>query len=204
VRIRFCDETDFGFGWIVEEFLQRASHVLVVGGRVWLVDPLEAEGVDERVRAAGEPAGVVQLLDRHERDCEAFAERLGVPHHVVPRAPIQGAPFEFLDIRKSRKWDEVALWWPERRVLVCADAVGTVPELRVGGERLALHPILRLAPPRRSLSGLEPRHILSGHGEGVHGDEAAPALREALATARRRLPRAWWQGLRATVRNRRR
>jgi hypothetical protein len=203
VRVRFCDETDFGFGWIVEEFLQRCSHALVVDSRVWLVDPLEAEGVDERVRAAGEPAGVIQLLDRHNRDCRAFAERFGVPNHVVPREPIGGAPFEFPLVRDARKWKEVALWWPERRVLVCADAVGTVPELRVGGERLALHPVLRLTPPRRQLAGLDPRHILSGHGEGVHGDEAAPALREALTTARRRLPRAWWQGLRATIRNRR-
>jgi hypothetical protein len=201
VRIRFCDETDFGFGWIVEEFLQRCSHVLVVDGRVWLIDPVEGDGVDERVRAAGEPAGVIQLLDRHNRDCRAFAEGLGVPHHVVPRESIGGAPFEFTVIREARKWKEVALWWAEPSILVCADAVGTVPELRVAGERLALHPLIRLTPPRESLGHLEPRHVLSGHGEGVHGDEAAPALREALATARRRLPRAWWQGLRGTIRN---
>jgi hypothetical protein len=202
VRIRFCDELPFAFGWIVEEFLQRCSHALVVDGRVWLIDPLEADGVDERVRAAGEPAGVIQLLDRHNRDCATFAERLGVPHHVVPFEPVAGVPFEFLPVRKSRGWTEVGLWWSRERVLACGDAVGTVPELRVGQERLALHPVLRLAPPRRSLGGLEPRHILSGHGEGVHGEDAAPALREALATARRRLPQAWLQGLVATVRNR--
>ena len=189
---------------MVEEFLQRCSHALVVDGRVWLLDPLDADGVEERVRAAGEPAGVIQLLDRHDRDCAAFAERLGVPHHVVPREPIAGAPFEFLLVRKSRFWKEVALWWPEHRVLACGDALGTVPELRVGGERLALHPLLRLVPPRRRLGGVEPRHVLAGHGEGVHGEEAAPAVREALATARRRLPRAWWQGFRATVRGQRR
>ena len=202
MEVRFCDETEFGFGWVVEEFLQRCSHALVADGRVWLVDPLEADGVDERLRAAGDPAGVIQLLDRHNRDCSAFAERFGVPHHVVPRAPVDGAPFEFLLVRDSRGWKEVALWWRERRLLACGDAVGTVPELRVAGERLALHPVLRLAPPRGALGGLEPLHILGGHGEGVHGDEAAPALREALATARRRLPAAWWQGFRATIRSR--
>jgi hypothetical protein len=202
VRVRFCDETHFGFGWIVEEFLQRCSHALVVDGRVWLVDPVDAEGVEERVRAAGEPAGVIQLLDRHERDCAAFAERYSVPHHVVPRDPIEGAPFVFRDVRRSRLWDEVALWWADPAVLVCADAVGTAPALRVAGERLALHPLLRLAPPRRSLGDLEPRHVLCGHGEGVHGDEAAPALREALATARRRIPKAWLQVLRAVMRRR--
>ena len=202
MKIRFCDELPFGFGWIVEEFLQRCSHALVVKGRVWLVDPLAGDGVDERVRAAGEAAGVIQLLDRHNRDCRALAERFGVGHYVVPSEPVAGAPFEFLSVRKSRAWNEVALWWPQERVLACGDAVGTVPELRVDGERLALHPVLRVAPPGRALGSLEPRHILSGHGEGVHGDEAAPALREALATARRRLPRAWLQGLVATVRNR--
>ena len=201
MRIRFCDETGFAFGWIVEEFLQRCSHALVVDGRVWLIDPLEADGVEERVRASGEPAGVIQLLDRHNRDCAAFAERFGVTHHSVPREPVAGAPFTFLPVRDGRTWKEVALWWPEERVLACGDAVGTVPELRVGGEPLALHPVLRLAPPR-SLGTVEPRHVLSGHGEGLHGDHAAAAVREALRTARRRLPRAWWQGLRATIRNR--
>jgi hypothetical protein len=203
VEVRFCDEFEAGFGWFVEEFLQRCSHALVVDGRVWLVDPLNGDGVEERVRAAGEPAGVIQLLDRHDRDCQTFAERLGVAHHVVPREPLGGAPFTFLPVRRSRFWKEVALWWPERHVLACGDAVGTVPELRVAGERLALHPMLRLAPPRR-LGDVEPEHVLCGHGEGVHGDDAAAAVREALTTARRRLPRAWWQGLVATLRNRRR
>jgi hypothetical protein len=196
MQVRFCDETPFGFGWIVDEFLQRCSHALVVDGRVWLVDPLEGDGVEERVRAAGEPGGVIQLLDRHDRACRAFAARLGVRHHVVPRAPIDGPPFEFLGVRKTPFWKEVALWWPEEQVLACGDALGTVPELRVAGELLALHPLLRPFPPRR-LAAVEPRHVLAGHGEGVHGDEAAPAVREALATARRRLPRAWAQGARA-------
>ena len=37
---------------------------------------------------------------------------------------------------------------------------------------------------------------ICGHGAGVHGPETPAALREALATARRRLPRAWIGGLR--------
>jgi hypothetical protein len=198
LRVRFCDEFELGFGWIVDEFLVRCSHALVVNGRVWLVDAVDGEGVEDRVSAAGEPAGVIQLLDRHNRDCEVLAERFGVPHHQVPRMRIGLAPFEFLSVRDGRFWSEVALWWPEERVLVCADALGTVPAQRVGGERLALHPLLRIAPPRR-LGGLNPGRVLCGHGEGVH-DDAAAAVEEALATARRRLLRAWWQGLRATLR----
>jgi hypothetical protein len=201
--LRPCDELEFAFGWIADEFLQRCSHALVDRGRVWLVDPVDGEGIEERVRAAGDPAGVIQLLNRHNRDCAALASRLDVPHHVVPHAPIEPAPFEFRIVRDGRWWKEVALWWPERRLLACGDALGTVPGYRGGEERLALHPLLRLAPPRGALSGLEPLHVLCGHGEGVHGEEAAPAVREALATARRRLPRAWLEGARATVRARR-
>jgi hypothetical protein len=36
---------------------------------------------------------------------------------------------------------------------------------------------------------LTPRHVLCGHGEGIHGEEAAFHLEEALATSRRRIPR---------------
>ena len=186
--IRLCDETDFGFGWIREEFLRRTSHALVAEGRVWLVDPVDEEGVEERVRAAGDPAGVIQLLDRHARDCASLAERLGVPHHVVPRMPVPGAPFEWRVVRDGRGWREVALWWPEHAVLVCGDALGTVGYFVTRDERLGVHPLLRPMPPRATFEGLTPRHVLCGHGEGVHV-EATAALEEALATARRRLPR---------------
>jgi hypothetical protein len=185
--VRFCDEGEFGFGWIRDEFMERCSHALVGGGRVWLLDPLEGEGVEERVRGLGEPAGVIQLLDRHERDCAAFAERLGVPHHVVPRMPVPGAPFEFRVVRDRRRWREVALWWPEAQVLACADALGTARYYRAGDERLAVHPLLRAVPPRDPYQGLALGHVLCGHGEGVHEDATA-ALEEALRTARRRIP----------------
>jgi hypothetical protein len=186
----------------VDEFLFRCSHALVAGGRVWVVDPVDGEGVEERVREAGEPAGVIQLLDRHKRDCAALAARLGVPRHVVPRGPVAGAPFEFLHVLRGPLWKEVALWWPEPRVLVCADALGTVRAARVGDERIAVHPYLRPFPPRR-LGEVEPRHVLCGHGEGLHGEDATVAVRHALATARRRAPRAWWQGVQALARRRR-
>jgi hypothetical protein len=185
LTVRFCDEFGAGFGWIVEEFLERCSHALTAAGRVWPVDPVVTGGVEERVRSAGEPAGVIQLLDRHGRDCAELSRRLGIPHHVIPRDPIPDAPFEFLVIRDGRFWKEVALWWPEARVLVCADALGTSRYYRARGERIAVHPLLRLVPPRRQLGTLRPERILCGHGEGIH-DEAEPALREALRTARRR------------------
>jgi hypothetical protein len=186
--VRFCDEPDFGFGWIAAEPapLERCSHALSAGGKVWLFDPVDGEGVDERVRALGEPAGVVQLLDRHARDCASFARRLGVPLHRVPLLHVPDAPFRPLVVIRNRYWEEIAIWWQERHVLVCADALGTASYYRARGERLAVNPLLRLFPPSR-LGGLEPAHVLCGHGEGVH-ERAADAVHEALAHSGRRLP----------------
>ena len=194
--MRFCDEGNFGFGWLdQDDRLRRASHALAAEGGVWLVDPVVWPEAEARVRQLGEPRGVVQLLDRHERDCADVAERLGVPHHVVPRAPIEGAPFELLPVSGWRLWREVALWWPGRRVLVVADALGTVGYFRAPGERLGVHPLLRLRPPR-ALRLVFPEHVLTGHGAGVHAD-AARTLHRALATSRRRLPAALWSAFRA-------
>lgn len=185
--IRFVDELDVGFGWTESESLSRTSHALAVDGRVWLTDAIAGEGVEERIRELGEPAGVIQLLDRHGRDCAALAARLGVPHHVVP-ASLHETPFRFLPVRRGRWWKEVALWWPERRILVCADALGTVPFFRAGDEPAGLHPFLRLKPPR-ALAELGVEHLLVGHGEGIHGPAAGAAVDEAVRTGRRRLPR---------------
>ena len=189
MQVRFCDEFECGFGWITGEpaWLRRASHALAVDGRVWLTDPLDGEGVEERVRALGEPAGVIQLIDRHNRDSELVAERLGVPLHRVPFGGVPGSPFVTLGVLRLPAWREVALWWPERRVLVCADALSTLRPYRAPGEMLAVHPFLRLTPPRK-LARLAPEHVLVGHGEGIHGNDAADALERALAGSRRRLP----------------
>jgi len=195
MEARFCDETDFGFGWIAPQpaSMLRASHALADGGRVWLLDPVECEGVDERIRALGEPAGVIQLLDRHARDCVALAERYGVPLHVTPYDGVPESPFEALEVVRIPRWKEVALWWPERRVLAVGDALGTLRYFRAPGEELGVHPLLRLTPPR-ALGRLDPEHVLCGHGRGVHGPAAGAALREALAGSRRRTP-AWLVGL---------
>jgi hypothetical protein len=197
VKIRICDEWESGLGWIAPEpaFLERASHALACEGRVWLVDPIDGQGVEEGVRRLGEPAGVIQLLDRHERDGPALAERLRVPLHRVPDIELAGSPFVVVPVVRLPGWREVALWWPDERVLACADVLGTAAYYRGPGERLAVHPLLRLAPARR-LATLRPEHVLCGHGEGIHGPEAALALEEALATARRNAPRWLWHQLR--------
>jgi hypothetical protein len=202
VPLRF-DEFEHGIGWSLEgERLPRTSHAVVAGGRVWLTDVVDGPGLDERIRTLGEPGAVVQLLDRHNRDCAAVAGRLGVPLHVTPFTDVPGAPFLAFPIIRQRFWKEIALWFAEPRVLVFADALGSLSYFRAPGEPFAVHPLLRLTPPRRALAGLEPEHILFGHGPGFHGREAPNALSAALSTARRRLPQAWLQSLRATVRRR--
>ena len=170
--------------WIEDEFMERCSHALVAETGTWLIDPVDNSRIDELEGVAG----VIQLLGRHNRDCARIARRLGVRHHVLPDAPIP--PFRFMRVGRN----EVALWWPERRVLACGDALGTARYYRAGDERLAVHPLLRLRPPRFDV---EPAVILCGHGPGVV-DAADSALREALSTSRRRIPgqvaaavRAW-------------
>jgi hypothetical protein len=197
VGVRIVDESDVGFGWIESARMQRTSHALVAAGRVWLTDPIEGAGVEERVRVLGEPAGVIQLLDRHTRDSAAFAARLGVPLHIAPAA-LPGSPFELRPVLRNRWWREVALWWPECRVLVCADALGTVPFFCAGEEPVGVHPFLRLRPPQ-SLRGLGAEQLLVGHGEGLHGDGTAAAVDDALRCARRRIPR-WLAGVPQIVR----
>jgi hypothetical protein len=203
LRVRFVDEFAHGFGWMAEEVLGRTSHAVLAGGRVWVTDPVDGEGIDERIRALGDPGGVVQLLDRHERDCAAVAGRLDVSLHVTPFAGVPGAPFDVLPIVRRKRWQEVAVWFPEERTLVCADALGSVGYFRAAGEPFGVHPLLRLRPPKRALGGLDPHHLLFGHGAGYHGEDGRGALREALRTSRRRLPaalvRALGSGLRRSA-----
>ncbi len=184
----FCDEFEAGFGWKAKEKLRRTSHALLSRGEIWIFDPVLWEPALERARELGEPAGVVQLLDRHKRDAAEVAAALGVPHYTAPDE-LPTSPVEVVPLVDSRFWKEVAAWLPEIQALVVADALGTVGYFRAKGEPIGVHPLLRLRPPK-ALGRLEPRHILCGHGAGVHGEEAPAALREALGTARRRLPRA--------------
>ena len=184
---RIVDELSFGFGWLIRERYGRTSHALADGGRVWLVDPVDVDGLDERIAALGEPAAVIQLLDRHNRDSASVARRLAVPHHRVPGS-LPGSPFEVRRIVRIPRWHEVALWWPDRRTLVCADALGTLRYFTAGGGAIAVHPFLRLRPPG-SLRGLAPQHVLVGHGRGLHGATAAEDVERAFATARTGLPR---------------
>ena len=194
------DEQEDGFGWAVDEPLERTSHALRVDGRVWLIDPVDAPELADRIRALGEPAGVLQLLDRHNRDGAAWSARLGVPL-VRAFESVAGTPFRALPVCDNRFWREVALWEPESRTLLCADVLGTLEFFRAGDERIGMHPLLRVAPPR-SLLSVAPERVLVGHGGGIHQDAAA-AVHDAVGNARRRIPAALASAVRAVRSGRR-
>src|SRR5690606_19016722 len=86
-------------------------------------------------------------------------------------------------------WKETALWWPQQRLLVVAEIVGTHPIADAGGTGVGMHPFLRALPPK-SIRGYEPEHLLVGHGPPVHGPGAATGLERAYARSRRDIPRA--------------
>lgn len=202
MALRFCDELPFGLGWYDDEdVLRRTSHALADGAGVWLVDPVDAADAESRWRRLGEPRGVVQLLSRHNRDAERLASRLDVPLHRVPGKSLDGAPFRFLRVPTMPGWHEVALWWPERRALAVGDALGTLGYFLAADERIGVHPLLRVRPPR-ALAGLPAEHVLCGHGAGLHGPEAPVEVERALRTARRRLPAAWLGAVRHWTRRR--
>jgi hypothetical protein len=187
MTFRFCDDLGpHGFGWLAEEAATRTSHALAADGKVWLVDALDWPEAIDRALALGEPAGVIQLLDRHNRDCAALAARFGVPHLVVPDA-VAGSPFEVVPVMRRKHWRESALWWTATRTLVVADALGSNRFYTGGQAPIGVHVLLRLRPPK-ALTALEPERVLVGHGEGVLEPDAADALGDALRTSLRSLP----------------
>ena len=180
-------EHELGLTWVEDDPLQRAAHALTDGDRVWFVDPFDDPAALERATALGAPAGVVQLLDRHNRDCVAIAARLGVPHLTVPVA-LPGTPFVARPIVRNPLWKEAALWWPERAALVVAEVLGTAPAWTLDAGPVGVHPMRRLLPPT-DLLDLAPSHLLVGHGPPLHGPQTARAMRESIARSRRDTPR---------------
>ncbi len=195
------DEFGGGFSWLAhpEEKMQRASHAVRTDSGVWLLDPVDAEGLDDRVTAHGGVAGVAILLNRHERDAAEIANRHDVPVTRPPgidrdvAAPTEdvtdglpGTDFTFLTVQDGLPWQEVGLW--DGSTLVVPESLGTNAFSRVGDERVGLNVGARLFLPRH-LAEYEPGQLLVGHGRPLLED-ATPSLHDAVANARRRLPGA--------------
>jgi hypothetical protein len=182
------EEHEVGSSWSQRESMLRGSHALVSEGRVWLVDPVDSGDDVDRAIAGNEPVGVIQLLDRHNRDCAAVAERLGVPHLRLP-GTLPGSPFTPFSVIDRPKWREVGLWWPEQNALVVSEAIGTVKALAVADTGISVHPFLRLTPPGALREYTDVRHLLPGHGEPLHGSDTGKKIQSALDRSRTDLPR---------------
>jgi hypothetical protein len=174
-----------GLTWVETTGMRRAAHALRSDGRVWLIDPFEDEVALSAVTELGSPAGVIQLLDRHNRDCGPIAQRLEVPLLRLP-AEVSDSPFAVIPVISRPWWREVALWWEAERALVIAEAVGTAPAFTLG-RRVGLHPMLRLRPPKGPLTAQSPERLLVGHGAALESGAAA-AIRDALSGALADIP----------------
>ena len=172
MTFRFCDDRGrHGFSWIVEEPMTRTSHALATHDGVWLVDPVDWPEAIERAASLGPPAGVIQLLDRHNRD---GARTRRAARGATSRGPGVAAGDA---VRGDRGQAREAL--AGDRTLVAASSgrsSSPTPRRRTASSRSATTGrastrVLRLTPPRR-LRAYEPEHLLVGHGEGVHGPDA--------------------------------
>jgi len=206
------DRWDRGISWTLAEEvgeMHRTSHAIETDDGLWVIDPVDAPGLDDELAELGEVAGVTLLLDRHKRDAAAVARRHDVPVSLPEplsavadeldaeterySRTLADTEFRTITVVDNRFWHEVALYDRDRGTLIVPEAVGTAEFFRTGTERLGVHPALRLFPPRTALGGLSPDSVHVGHGPGVF-DDAANALRVALARSRKSAPK-YYAGL---------
>jgi hypothetical protein len=172
----------------------RASSAIVVDAGTLVVDPVDGDGLDALLSGLPSVIGVVTLLDRHQRDAAAVAERLGAPRLTPIALGGSGVAVDGVEERsvfERRSWREALLWLPDRRLLVCAETLGTAGfDLARRGDLLGMHPFARLQPPRAAFAGLDPEVIAVGHGPPLDHD-ASKSMRDVLRRARRQLPQSW-------------
>ena len=184
------------FSWMLgpSDPASRASAAVVLDAGTVLIDPVDSPELAARLEPLPGVVGVVTLLDRHQRDASALAERLGAPR-LTPRAlGGVGVALEGVEERtvfERDRWHEALLWLPDRGLLICAEVVGTAGFfLARHGDPLGVHPFARPRPPRAAFAGISPSVIAVGHGAPLC-EGAAAALDGALRTARTGLPLNW-------------
>lgn len=209
--VELVDRWADGFGWIAHprERGTRASHAVRGEDGLWLLDPLWAPGVTERIDDLDAVAGVAVCFNWHARDADRFARRYGVPVSVPDwpgmdrvearlDAPVErfatgdglgGSAFDVRRCEPMPGWSEAICYREADGTLYVPESLATAPTYTVGDERLGAGVIRRLDPPRALLRDCEPDRVLVGHGTGVT-DDATRALEHALAVSRRRFPRA--------------
>lgn len=202
------DEWDGGFSWVVhpEEVGHRTSHALCGDdSEVWLVDPLDAPGLDERLAALGTVAGVVVCSDYHARDAPGLARRHDVAVYVPawlsrarerldgPITTVTGtvstSGFTVRRCAPFPGWNEALLVRERDGTLYVPDVLGTTRLFTVGPERVGSYLLCRVRFPTGAFARLTPERLLVGHGTGIFED-ATEALNTALSGTRRRLPAA--------------
>lgn len=204
-NLSVIDRHEHGVGWLAYpgETMRRASHAIERDGDVWVIDPVDAEGLDDLLAEYGDVAGVIILLARHKRDSAAVAERHGVSVHVpswmsgveekldapVERFDDEIAGFESRRLIDNPAWQEAVLF--DGETLVVPESLGTVDYFTAPGEELGVHPMLRLLPPR-SLTDYDPERLLVGHGEGID-EGVGEAIGTAISRSRTRAPQLYLQ-----------
>jgi len=201
----FIDEWENGFGWIgrPEENMKRTSHAFVDDSGVFLVDPVDAENLDEKIEEFGEVKGVIVLFGRHVRDSEKLAERYDCPIFVPEwfereldtevrkvSDKVPGTDWEIHTVVDSRIGREAALYNRESKTLIVADSLGTAEHLRGREEKLGMSPLYRFNPPDKLLD-FEPERIFCGHGEGIT-ENATKLMRETIRKGRLKTPSAYF------------
>lgn len=210
-ELEVIDEWGRGVGWLAypDEDGERASHA-VVGeeGGVWVIDPIDAPGVDELLADLGEVVGIAVLSNYHARDAGAIAERHGVSvylpqwmdrvedridHEDVPIKRYTGqlgdSGFRIQQCSLGLGTQEAVAYRPSDSTIYIADMLGTLPFATVGEERIGVYLTMRLFPPHETFGEYTPERIIVGHGPGILED-ADVALTDALDGARRGFPRA--------------
>lgn len=200
-----------GYSWVAypDEGLQRASHALSGEDGSWLIEPIDFDGLEDRLPGVGGVYGVCLLSARHRRDAETIARRHDLPVHIpkwmtgvaeslaVPVTrfgdTLPNTEFRSVKLFDRRFWQECALF--DGETLIVPEALGTAFHYRLPQDQLGVHPFLRPVPPRRTLGSMEPQRVLTGHGVGTFLNGTA-GLRRALTTARTRAPVVYLHALR--------
>lgn len=182
---------------------QRACHAIRGDDGVWLVDPIDVPGLDDRLAEFGEVAGAVVCTNAHARDAGKLARRHGVSVHLaagldraaglVDGPAVRTGEERFdpaIDVRVANPlpgWHDAILRIDD--ALYVPELLGTAPQFTVGDERVGVSVIVRLAFPTEPFEDLAPDRLFFGHGRALT-DDATAALRDAIRERRARFPRA--------------
>lgn len=195
-QLTIVDEWDKGFTWRAhpDADFQRTSHAIRVDDGIWIIDPMDAAGLDEKLIDLGTPAGVVMLSSIHRRHVDRIAQRHNVDVYVPDwfdeasrefDAPVSlitdslvSTGFELLNLREKPWRQGAALYHPERKTLVVSDSLATTLFSKKEG-RLELFPPARINPSYHPLRNLEVDRLLLSHGDPITED-ATLQLERAL------------------------